>query len=54
MPTRVTRCAGAKTVSVLPKKHKLLNTAIQKSATDLKKRQLVSFKQKKSSPDLQK
>jgi len=44
----VTRCAGAKTASVLPKKCKLLNTAPQKTATDLqKKRPLVLFKPKK-------
>jgi len=45
----VTRCAGAKTTSILPKKRKLLNTAPQKSATDLqKKRQLVLFKPKQA------
>jgi len=47
--TRVTRCTCVKTASVLPKKRQLLNTAPQKSETDLQtKRQLVLFKQKKA------
>jgi len=34
---RVTRCAGAKTASILPKKHKLPNTAPKKALQTLKK-----------------
>jgi len=44
---RVTRCAGAKTASILPKKCKLQNTTPPKSATDLQKKVPVLFKPKK-------
>jgi len=55
IPARVTRWAGAKTASVLPKKHKLLNRAPKKSTTDLQKKAPVSSIQaKKSATDLQK
>jgi len=43
----VTRCAGAKTASILPKKRKLLNKAPQKSATDLQKKAPVGSIQAK-------
>jgi len=49
----LTRCAGAKTASILPKKRKLLNSAPQKSATDLKKALVSSIQAKKSTTDFQ-